>query len=258
LPGHLWTAKKIKQWALEHQGIKASKSTIRRVLRNANLTWKKIKKLLGKAKPAERAEHVKRLLALFEQARDEGVCIVYIDESHFHRDMDYGYGWYTKGERLWKVSDCPGLSERVNWYGAYDFTNGQCQLWDGGWCNASKTVEFLAEVAKWRAGKGKVVVIWDNAPWHVAKVVKAKAKELGIELVYLPAYSPDLNPIERLWDWLRDEVTRGHCHKSLDELKAACWAALERINANPQRVIDRLWPKFDLDPDYEAKLLLST
>ena len=47
---------------------------------------------------------------------------------------------------------------------------------------------------------GRLVVIWDNAPCHTAKVVKAKAAELGIELVYLPGYSPDLNPIERLWD----------------------------------------------------------
>ena len=74
-------------------------------------------------------------------------------------------------------------------------------------------------VARWRAGlPGKVVVIWDNAPCHVAKVVTGQAEELGIELVNLPGYSPDLNPIERLWDWMREEVTRGHCHASLAAL----------------------------------------
>ena len=59
------------------------------------------------------------------------------------------------------------------------------------------------------------MVIWDNAPCHVAKVVTAEAARLGIEVVNLPGYSPDLNPIERLWDWMREEVTRGFCHASV-------------------------------------------
>jgi transposase len=41
-------------------------------------------------------------------------------------------------------------------------------------------------------------VISDNTPCYIAKVVQAQAEELGIELVALPGYSPDLNPIERL------------------------------------------------------------
>lgn len=254
LPGHLWTAKKLRQWAQEKLGVKACKGVIRRILAGAKLTWKRVKKLLGKAKPEARKAHVERLLELFEQVRREEITLVYIDESHFHRDLDYGYGWAPRGQRLWKVSGCPKLSERVNWYGAYDFSNGECLLWDGGWCDKTRTAEFLSEVAKWRAGKGKVVVIWDRAPWHIAGVAQARAEELGIELVFLPGYSPDLNPIERLWDWLRDEVTRGHCHVSLPALVAACREALDRINADPLAVVDRLWPKFDLDPEYEAKL----
>ena len=83
-------------------------------------------------------------------------------------------------------------------------------------------------------------------------------RELGIELVNLPGYSPDLNPIERLWDWMREEVTRGHCHASLAALRGACQQFIAGINAAPEAVVDRLWPKFELDPEYEAKLLLST
>ena len=114
-------------------------------------------------------------------------------------------------------------------------------------------------MARWRVGlAGQVVVIWDNAPCHVAKVVQAHAEERGIKLVALPGYSPDLNPIERLWDWMRQEVTRGHCHISLAALRAACQRFIAEINGDPGAVIDRLWPKFELDPEYEAKLLVST
>jgi transposase len=236
-------------------GLEACRGTVRRALRAAGLTWKRVKKPLGKAKPAEREAHVERLLALYEGVRDGGTCVVYVDESHFHRDVGPGYGW---GEgRLWRVSGCPGLSERVDWYGAYDFSRGECLLWDGGRCNGANTAEFLGRVARWREGKCRVVVVWEDAPAHTARVAKARAEELGIERVWLPAYSPDLNPIERLWDWLRDGVTRGHCHPSVDESRAACHAALEAINADPMAVIDRLWPEFDLDEEVEDKLRIS-
>ena len=127
--------------------------------------WKKIKKLLGKAKPEKRAEHITRLEGLFAQVCRGEVTLIYIDESHFHQDLDEGYTWGPKGKRSWRVSTTPGLSERLNWYGAYDFSHGQCLIWEDGPCDGQATCHFLGRVARWRAGlPGKIVVIWDNAP----------------------------------------------------------------------------------------------
>ncbi len=199
------------------------------------------------------------MLKLFAGVCSGDVILIYADEAHVHRDLDLGYAWGRKGQRLWRKSDCPKRSERVNWYGAYDFTHGECLLWQDGWCDGERTVAFLQELVRWRAGKeGRLVVIWDNAPCHTAKVVKAKAAELGIELVYLPGYSPDLNPIERLWDWLREDLTRGFCHGSVQELIDAGQAFIGRINRDPVAVVDRLWPKFELDPAFEEKLRVPT
>jgi transposase len=240
-------------------GLRASRSSIRRVLRRAKLTWKKVKKLLGKAKPEKRAAHIEEWLKLFAGVCDGEVTLVYVDEVHIHRDLDLGYTWGRQGRRLWRTSDCPRRSDRMNAYGAYDFTHGECLLWQDGWCDGERTVQSLRALARWRAGKrGRLVLIWDNAPCHVAKVVTAEAARLGIEIVNLPGYSPDLNPIERLWDGMREEVTRGCCHSSVAELIAACRAFIERINRDPIALIDRLWPKFELDPEFEEKLRVST
>ena len=215
-------------------GLLAGRNSIRRVLRRAKLTWKKVKELLGKAKPEKRAAHVEALLKLFAGVCDGQVILVYVDEVHIHRDLDLGYTWGRKGERLWRSSDCPKLSDRLNAYGAYDFTNGECLLWQNGWCDGEQTVQSLRELARWRAGKkGRLVLVWDNAPCHVAKVVRAEAARLGIEVVNLPGYSPDLNPIERLWDWMREEVTRGFCHGSVAQLIDACQAFIARVNRDP-------------------------
>jgi transposase len=240
-------------------GLLAGRNSIRRVLRRAKLTWKKVKELLGKAKPEKRAAHIEELLKLFAGACAGEVTLVSVDEVHIHRDLDLGYTWGRRGRRLWRASDCPRRSDRMNAYGAYDFTHGECLLWQDGWCDGEPTVQFLRELARWRAGKpGRLVLVWDNAPCHVAEVVTAEADRLGIEVVRLPGSSPDLNPIERLWDWMREEVTRGVCHGSVAELIEACRAFIERINRDPIALIDRLWPKFELDPEFEKKLRVST
>ena len=53
---------------------------------------------------------------------------------------------------------------------------------------------------------GTLIVVWDGAPYHRAKTVWAAAASLGITLVPLPGYSPDLMPVEALWRWLREDV----------------------------------------------------
>ncbi len=72
----------------------------------------------------------------------------------------------------------------------------------------------------------------------------------------LPAYRPDLNPIEGLWKGMREEVTRNFCHASMRHLFDACKGFIERISAHSQQLVSRLWPTFELDPEFE-KFLLS-
>lgn len=222
------------------------------MLRRAGLTWKKCKKLLGKADPQEREEFLSKLELLYQQMCDGEVTVIYIDESHFHRDLDLGYSWGPIGERLWRVSDCPSLSERINWYGAYNFTEGSCFIWNEGNCNTAHTSEFLEHVAHWAGSRDRrVIVIWDRAPWHRPKLLHEKAAELNMELIELPGYSPDLNPMEALWKWMREEVTQHHCYESLKTLFTACRQFIDAINKDPLAVVDRLWPRFELDPDME-------
>ena len=83
-----------------------------------------------------------------------------------------------------------------------------------------------------------------------------RRRELGFTLIPLPGYSPDLNPIEGLWKWMREEVTQNYCHATMRQLFDACIAFIRRINADPERLFSRLPPKLQLDPDFE-KLLAS-
>lgn len=221
------------------------------------MRWKKCKKLLGKGSQSKRRAFLEQFLKLYQRVTLQEVVLIYVDESHFHRDLEVGYTWGPLGEPLWRVSDCPPLAQRINWFGAYNFNDGACLIWAEGACNKDTTAEFLGRLEAWAQKQGRrVVVIWDGAPWHRAKIVKQTAADLGIELLPLPGYSPDLNPIEGLWKWMREQVTQHCCYPTLSALFDACKAFVDTINQNPLEIISRLWPKFELNPD-EEKLRFS-
>jgi hypothetical protein len=58
-----------------------------------------------------------------------------------------------------------------------------------------------------------MIVIWDNGPAHRGPAIRAylATPELNLRLVALPAYSPDFNADEAIWDWAREEVTANTC-----------------------------------------------
>ena len=68
-----------------------SKNTIRTLLHQSGFSWKKCQKLLAKAKPAQRQQYIELLGDMFIQMCDGKAIIIYIDEAHFHQDLDLGY-----------------------------------------------------------------------------------------------------------------------------------------------------------------------
>src|SRR5215213_5930305 len=65
---------------------------------------------------------------------------------------------------------------------------------------------------------GKLIVLWDGAPYHRAKAVWSAAASLDIHLLPLPGYSPDLMAVEPLRRWLREDVACHHCHATAEDL----------------------------------------
>jgi transposase len=74
---------------------------------------------------------------------------------------------------------------------------------------------FLEDICKSNP-RAKVVVILDNFRSHRANVTREKAQELGVELIFLPPYSPDLNPIEQLWRCLKRELSTAYFRSELE------------------------------------------
>jgi transposase len=76
---------------------------------------------------------------------------------------------------------------------------------------------YIKEISRQYAGKN-IFIILDQAGWHKAKDLRLPK---NIKLRFLPPYSPELNPIEKLWKWLRKEVTHNQLFETLEELMDA-------------------------------------
>jgi putative transposase len=66
--------------------------------------------------------------------------------------------------------------------------------------------DFLYEIRK-KNPEESIVLVWDNAKAHLSRLVRRTAQLLDIILVFLPPYSPDLNPIEFIWKSIKKELS---------------------------------------------------
>lgn len=255
-PKPRWTLKRLVSFVQARFGQTCCRETIRTALHRLSLSWKKARKLLGRANLERRAVFVEQLRPLLDDAQRDRHRLVYLDEAHIHQDVDLGHGWAERGKRFHVASSSPGLSAKVSFYGLYLFNEGQVRIWPYPRANGEHTIDVLHRLRA-EFPDGRLVVVWDGAPYHRAKAVWAEADRLGITLAPLPGYSPDLMPVEALWRWLREDVTYHHCHATAEDLIRRVAAFAARINQNPCAVADRLWVKDHLDPD-EEKLRFSS
>lgn len=83
--------------------------------------------------------------------------------------------------------------------------------------------KFLIQLLRTKKPGRKIIVILDNAKYHHAKLLKPLLRKhrTSLKLDFLPAYSPDLNPIERVWKLTRKKCTHNIHFEKLDFLKVA-------------------------------------
>ena len=228
-----------------------SKEAVRRVLHRIGLSWKKAKKLLAKADPEKRRAFVADIRALLDRVlHNENLVLAYIDEAHIHQDADMGYGWSVRGQRLYVASSSPGLHAKVSFYGIYLNSEARVHILPYPRANSEHTIDALKRLRA-EFPQRPMVLVWDGASYHRSGCVLEAAAQLGIQLVRLPAYSPDFMPVEALWHWLRETVTYNHCHPTAAALIKRIASFVTEINRDACALADRLWVKDELDPEEE-------
>ena len=152
---------------------------------------------------------------------------------------EHRYGLITVLRKVWTLPGCKPVSPyqtRYQWgyvYGALEVEgNGATEFLFSPTVNIEASEAFLQQIAA-SDKECEHVVIWDGAGFH--QKPGAHPIPERIHLLQLPAYSPELNPVEKLWDQLKDEIGN-HLYEPLDEIEAAITPLLEAYWSDAQKV----------------------
>ena len=117
--------------------------------------------------------------------------------------------------------------ERVTGFGTVNPLTGQLVV---NFAQKGNTVTFkkhLRKILRTYKGKQKIILYVDNVRYHHAKALKPFLEvHPELEIRYLPAYSPDLNPVERVWWYMRKSITHNRYLFSIKERIAKFWRLL--------------------------------
>ena len=105
--------------------------------------------------------------------------------------------------------------------------------------NANCVCDLLEKIAALGLST-PVTLVMDNARYQRCQLVLERARQLGIELLFLPPYSPNLNLIERLWRFVRKECLYSHYYEHFESFKQAISQCLSETAGRHQAALNRL------------------
>jgi transposase len=207
-----WCWKGVQAFVEQRFSVALSRSSCFGYLHRLGFVLKRPKKRLLKADAAKRAEFVTLYATVRLEADATGALILFVDEAHFRADVDLRAKWVQRGEPALVDSTSPRRGEKATYYSGVCLETGTVDVMSvTETCTAATSVAFLKQLrAKYTQ---PLIIIWDNGPMHRGPALQEylATPGLNLRLIALPAYSPDFNSDEAIWDWAREEVTANTC-----------------------------------------------
>jgi len=220
-----WTLKVLHGYLKEEIDLKCSYSTFLRKVHNQGYVYRFPRQKSIYQDEEKRTEYLNRLSEWIK----EGWQIWYIDETGIEGDPRPRRRWVQKGEQ--RNVPYAGTHIRETIIGGVCPQTGQLQAIQVPYCNKEIFQIFLDHLSK-SVDRDKVLIISDNASWHKAKSLNWH----GMRYQFLPPYSPDFNPIERLWLILKARYFTDWIALSPDELTDRITFALRQLLKNKSEV----------------------
>lgn len=205
-------------------------------------SYKKPHAVPAKADKDAQSDFVSYYENLKESSQDEP--IYFVDSVHPQHQTKLAYGWIFKGIR--KTIATTGRQYRVNIIGGINLTGHKFHFEIVDKVEADTIALFLSQLRKKHSDKPIIHVIWDNAGYHRDIRIQDFSEALGIKLHYLPPYSPNLNPIERLWKVMHEHVTYNQYYKKFQDFKFSVVRFLKTIGRKKKLLKSRITDNFNL------------
>lgn len=230
---HHWTAVKLSGWLRQEKPFDISYRTLVRYLHEHNYARRIPRPVPEPPDPEQWAR--KREACAVELAsllENPSARVFFGDEAGFEGDPRPRQRWVRRGSR--PTQGYHGGHLRRNIVGAVEPATGQLVSLIVAHCNTEVFQAFLNTMAEEiPAEQGKQIhLVLDNAAWHKA----ASLNWHHIKPIYLAPYSPDFNPIERLWQHLKGDAMAGYLTKDGEALTEKLLESLQSLLEKPDTI----------------------
>ena len=224
-----WDCSELKILIQDRFAITLSCEAIRKLLRKNGYFYRKTEYLFSKRDEEQRRAHIAEVLNLFESSL-QNTTILFGDEMSTKLHPKPGHVWTRNGTPIVNTN-CS--HKRVNTIGAVSPITGDTVV---GQYDKNDTQSFLTFSQKvLDTFPGNILLYLDNYPVHHSKAMREFcAQNPRLTLKFMPIYSPDLNPIEWLWGYVRPKFLNGIVHQNIDALKQTLVRTFEVIK--PEKI----------------------
>jgi transposase len=197
--------------------IRVSAEAVRRGLRQLGYVWRRPRPVIGLNDP-EYNQKLRRIQTLLRRLpKDE--TAVFQDEVDVQLNPKIGSCWMRRGEQAVIVT--PGNNVKRHLAGSLAWRSGRLFVSaPASRRNTDLFVNHLDDLRRRLRGFRKIHVICDNAAFHTCRRVREYIERWShrLQIHFLPKYSPQTNPIERVWWHLHETITRNHRCPTIDAL----------------------------------------
>jgi hypothetical protein len=149
--------------------------------------------------------------------------VLFFDEARFGTHTKIGYGWFPKGKRT-------PVKVKIGYkafyvYGAVSAKTGSNYSASFPNVNTESMNEYFKMLSEYYSSR-KIAVIMDGAGWHRSRGLEIPE---NIDIFLLPPYSPELNPVERFWRYLKQNVVHNRLFESLEEIEKSLQTFLDGL-----------------------------
>jgi transposase len=199
-------------------GIRRSPTQVDKFLKNLGLKRLKVGHIPAKADPEKQKVFLEEELEpRLEQARQGKRHLFFVDAAHFVMHPFLGFLWCFVRQFI----QAPSGRKRFNVLGALHATTLQVVTFtNDSYINSYSVARLMCQIAVEFADL-PITLVMDNARYQRCRFVMDLATALGIELLFLPPYSPNLNLIERLWKFVKKKCLYSEYYETFTDFRQA-------------------------------------
>ena len=234
------TTREIIFYVRKEFGVVYTIGVMTSLLHQLGFSYKKPKGVPGKARAEEQEAFVRK----YNRLKGKGGLIYFADSMHPMLNPVLSSGWIRKG-RDFEIKTNSGR-ERVNINGAIEVSTLNVVSRSCKSVNGSSMCDLLRAIRLRHPKARRICLIWDNAPYNRSNRVRGLARKLGIRIMYLPVYSPNLNPIERLWKFTKKSVLANRYFPDVKTFQTELMLFLRGIRKHRQELSSLITDNFHI------------